>query len=41
MKYSLIKGDYYIVGHSPDGDSLKFKANNPARWQAMVNQKST
>lgn len=36
MNYTLIKGIYYVVGHSPDGDSIKFKASNPAYW-GLVN----
>lgn len=35
MNYTLIKGTYHVVGHSPDGDSIKFKANNPAHWQKI------
>lgn len=32
MEYFLIKGHFHVVGHSPDGDSLKFEAENPAHW---------
>lgn len=32
MKYILIKGTYHIVGQSPDADSVKFRAANPALW---------
>src|SRR6185436_4988836 len=35
MNYVLIKGIYHVVGHSPDGDSIKFKAANPAFWQLI------
>lgn len=35
MNYTLIKGIYYVVGQSPDGDSIKFKAANPAFWQLI------
>lgn len=35
MKYTLIKGIFHVVGHSPDGDSIKFKASNPAHWQLI------
>lgn len=35
MNYVLIKGIYYVVGHSPDGDSIKFKAANPTYWQLI------
>ncbi len=31
-KYTLIKGTFHVVGFSPDGDSLMFKANNEAHW---------
>ncbi len=33
--YTLIEGVYYVVGLSPDGDSVKFKANNPALWATI------
>jgi hypothetical protein len=36
MKYILIKGTFHVVGYSPDGDSLMFKAKNPARWDKIV-----
>ena len=32
MKYTLIKGSFHVVGFSPDGDSMMFKATNPAHW---------
>ena len=35
MNYVLIKGIYYVVGHSPDGDSIKFKAANPDYWHLI------
>jgi hypothetical protein len=35
MNYVLLKGIYHIVGSSPDGDSIKFKAMNPAVWQLI------
>lgn len=35
MNYTLIKGIFHVVGHSPDGDSIKFKASNPANWQLI------
>jgi hypothetical protein len=35
MKYTLIKGTFHVVGYSPDGDSLMFKANNRARWDKL------
>ena len=38
MNYTLIKGTFHIVGQSPDGDSIKFKANNSARWDEIVTE---
>lgn len=35
MNYILIKGTYHIVGQSPDADSVKFRASNPALWQQI------
>jgi hypothetical protein len=35
MKYLLIKGSLHVVGYSPDGDSMMFKATNPAVWDAL------
>ncbi len=35
MKFTLIKGHYYVVGYSPDGDSIKFKADNPQLWNTF------
>lgn len=31
--YTLIKGTFHVVGFSPDGDSLMFRANNPKNWE--------
>jgi hypothetical protein len=35
MKYTLIKGSFHVVGHSPDGDSIKFRAANSDLWNAI------
>jgi hypothetical protein len=35
MKYLLIKGSYHIVRQSPDADSVKFRAANPALWAQL------
>lgn len=35
MIYTLIKGSYHIVSHSPDADSIKFRANNPDLWKRI------
>lgn len=38
MDYVLIKGSFHVVGYSPDGDSLMFKADNPALWEKIITQ---
>ncbi|MBK6793438.1 MAG: hypothetical protein IPG80_13090 [Anaerolineales bacterium] len=38
MKYLLIKGSMHVVGYSPDGDSMMFKAANPALWDGLENE---
>ncbi|MCB9110830.1 MAG: hypothetical protein H6634_06240 [Anaerolineales bacterium] len=38
MKYLLIKGSMHVVGYSPDGDSMMFKAANPAMWDGLENE---
>lgn len=35
MKYTLIKGTFHVVGYSPDGDSIMFKAHNRAHWDKI------
>ena len=35
MSFKVIKGTFHIVGYSPDGDSLRFKADNPDHWQSL------
>lgn len=35
MKYILIKGTFHVVGYSPDGDSMMFKAANPKHWAGL------
>lgn len=35
MQYVLIKGSFHVVGFSPDGDSMMFKAENPAHWDRI------
>lgn len=35
MQYTLIKGTFHVVGYSPDGDSLMFKADNADHWQKI------
>ena len=40
MKYLLIKGHFHVVGHSPDGDSIKFIAENPSVWDLLISDNS-
>lgn len=35
MPFTLIKGTFHVVGYSPDGDSVKFKAAKPANWKKI------
>lgn len=35
MNYSLIKGTFHVVGFSPDGDSIRFKAKNKKLWDKL------
>ena len=34
--YTLITGEYFVVGMSPDADSIKFKAHNPKLWDNLT-----
>lgn len=36
MDYYLIKGEFHVVGYSPDGDSLMFEASNKKHWEKIV-----
>ena len=38
MNYTLIKGTFHVVGQSPDGDSLKFRASNPKSWDKIITE---
>jgi endonuclease YncB( thermonuclease family) len=35
MPFILIKGTFHVVGYSPDGDSIRFKAHNPEHWSKI------
>lgn len=39
MPFTAIKGTFHIVGYSPDGDSIRFKAFDPANWSALDGKK--
>jgi endonuclease YncB( thermonuclease family) len=36
MSFILIKGTYHVLGYSPDGDSIRFKADNPENWSKLM-----
>ncbi len=31
--YKVIAGTFHVKGYAPDGDSIRFKANNPENWR--------
>jgi endonuclease YncB( thermonuclease family) len=35
MPFTLIKGTFHVVGYSPDGDSIRFRAKNPEHWSKI------
>jgi endonuclease YncB( thermonuclease family) len=35
MSFKAIKGTFHVVGYSPDGDSVRFKALNDANWELL------
>ena len=35
MPFILIKGTFHVVGYAPDGDSVRFKADNAAHWEKI------
>ena len=35
MQYFLIKGTFHVVGYSPDGDSIMFKASDKSLWSKL------
>ena len=35
MGLFLIKGTFHVVGYSPDGDSIRFRANNFSNWDLL------
>ncbi len=36
MPFTLIKGTFHVAGYEPDGDSIRFKADNPALWEKLA-----
>src|SRR5262245_23893343 len=35
MPFTAIHGTFHVVEYSPDGDSMRFKAKNPANWSKL------
>ncbi|MBA2409474.1 MAG: nuclease [Gammaproteobacteria bacterium] len=35
MPFHLIKGSFHVVGYAPDGDSIRFQAENEAHWARL------
>jgi len=35
MSFKVIKGTFHVVGYSPDGDSVRFKAEDPSSWESL------
>jgi hypothetical protein len=40
MPFTLVKGSLHIVGSSPDGDSVKFKADSVSAWKKIEGARS-
>ncbi|OQY81282.1 MAG: hypothetical protein B6D40_11295, partial [Anaerolineae bacterium UTCFX3] len=34
-QFTIIKGRFHVKGYQPDGDSIRFEADNPALWDAF------
>jgi len=41
MSFTLIKGSFHVVGYSPDGDSIRFKASEPSLWKKLSGPAAT
>jgi hypothetical protein len=35
MSFALIKGTFHVLGYSPDGDSIRFKAKDSSFWKKL------
>lgn len=35
MSFYFIRGTFHVVNYSPDGDSVRFKADNPNNWHLL------
>jgi len=36
MPFFVIKGTFHVVGYSPDGDSIRFRAHDEANWAKLA-----
>lgn len=36
MSFTLVKGTFHVVGFSPDGDSVRFEADNAKNWDKIT-----
>lgn len=34
-QFKVIKGKFHVKGYQPDGDSIRFEADNPAQWDTF------
>lgn len=39
MSFKVIKGTFHVTGYSPDGDSIRFQADDPSRWDLLEGRK--
>jgi len=35
MPFTIIKSTFHVLGYSPDGDSIRFRADNEANWATL------
>lgn len=35
-QFTVIKGTFHVKGYQPDGDSIRFEADNPAHWDVFA-----
>src|SRR5262245_50855131 len=35
MPFRVIRGTFHVLGYSPDGDSIRFAAENESRWALL------
>lgn len=40
MPFRIIQGTYHVIGYSPDGDSIRFQADDPNAWSGLNGRKA-